>query len=65
MNETLNGHFDNSDQARNARRDMIAAGIPQDKIYVDEEKQLIKVIIPAAEARQIREIFETHDISEQ
>lgn len=65
MNKTLNGHFDNPEQARNTRKDLIAAGIPQEKIYIDEEKRLIKVIIPESETRQIRDIFETHGIAEQ
>lgn len=64
MNTTLTGRFDNADHARAARRDMIAAGIPQDKIFIDEDQQQIKVIIPEEQAPQIREVFNGHDISE-
>lgn len=64
MNTTLTGSFDKVDQARGARMEMIAAGIPQDKIYIDEDRQQIKVIIPEEESRQIREVFDSHDIVE-
>ncbi|MDT8409006.1 MAG: hypothetical protein RQ741_05355 [Wenzhouxiangellaceae bacterium] len=62
MNKTLNGHFDKPEQAKNTREDLIAVGIPQDKIFIDEHHQLIKVIIPEEETRQIEEIFERHQL---
>ncbi|HMB37895.1 MAG TPA: hypothetical protein VKO85_02370 [Wenzhouxiangellaceae bacterium] len=64
MNTTLTGRFEQVDQARVARKDMIAAGIPQEKIYIDEERQEIKVIIPEPESRQILEVFKNHNIAE-
>lgn len=64
MNTTLTGRFDNIDQARAARKELIAAGIPQEKIYIDKDLQQIKVIIPEEETSQIREIFSGHDIAE-
>ncbi len=62
MNKTLNGHYETADQARNTQEDLVATGIPQDKIYVDKDNQTIKVMIPAEEEREIREIFDRHDI---
>ncbi|MDX1635227.1 MAG: hypothetical protein R3280_11345 [Marinobacter sp.] len=62
MNKTLNGHYENPDQARNTQEDLVATGIPQDKVFVDEENQTIKVMIPAEEEREIQEIFDRHDI---
>ncbi|MFO7764413.1 MAG: hypothetical protein R6V61_11845 [Wenzhouxiangellaceae bacterium] len=64
MNTTLTGRFEEVDQARVARKDMIAAGIPQEKIYIDEDRQQIKVIIPEAQEPQIREAFKNHGIAE-
>lgn len=64
MNTTLTGRFEQVDQARVARKDMIAAGIPQEKIHIDEERQEIKVIMPEEESRQIREVFRNHNITE-
>lgn len=64
MNKTFTGNFDDVDQARAARKDMIAAGIPQEKIFVDEDQQQIKVIVPEELSPQIREVFGIHNLNE-
>lgn len=64
MNTTLTGRFEQLDQARVAREEMIAAGIPQDKIFIDEDQRQIKVIIPEEQSPQILEIFSSHDITQ-
>lgn len=62
MNKTLNGHYETPEQARNTHEDLVATGIPQDKVYVDEENQTIKVMIPSESEREIQEIFDRHEI---
>ncbi|MDY6891218.1 MAG: hypothetical protein SVU24_06375 [Pseudomonadota bacterium] len=63
MNKTINGSYDNHDQARNAWEDLIAIGIPREKVYIDEEAKVVKVIMPQETEAEIREIFERHGLN--
>ncbi|WP_166264620.1 hypothetical protein [Marinobacter caseinilyticus] len=63
MSKALNGHFTSKDQAKNVWDDLIATGIPRDNIYIDEDEDVIKVIIPQEEQREVKEIFDRHKIS--
>jgi hypothetical protein len=63
MSNVLNGNFTSNDQARNLEEDLIATGIPQDNIFVDEDQQIIRVKIPAEEQREIKEIFDRHEVT--
>ncbi|MBD3640140.1 MAG: hypothetical protein HUJ18_04005 [Marinobacter sp.] len=60
MNKTINGSYDDHDQAKNTWDDLIATGIPRDNIYIDEDNKQVKVIVPAETEREVREIFERH-----
>lgn len=60
MNKTINGAYDDHDQAKNTWDDLIATGIPRDNIYIDEDAKQVKVIVPAETEREVREIFERH-----
>ena len=60
MNKTINGSYDNHEQAKNTWDDLIATGIPRDNIYLDEEAKLVKVIVPEETEREVREIFDRH-----
>lgn len=62
MNKTINGAYDEHDQAKNTWDDLIATGIPRDNIFIDEEAKLVKVSVPAEAEREIREIFERHQL---
>lgn len=62
MNKTINGSYDNHDQAKNTWDDLIATGIPRDNIYLDEEAKLVKVIVPEETEREVREIFDRHGL---
>jgi len=62
-NKTMTGSFEDVDQARAARKYMVANGIPQEKIFIDDDRMEIKVIIPEEQTPQIREVFGNHDIS--
>jgi predicted acyltransferase (DUF342 family) len=63
VNKTINGSYDNHDQARNAWEDLIAIGIPREKVYIDEEAKVVKVIMPQETEAEIREIFERHGLN--
>ncbi|SFN09683.1 hypothetical protein [Marinobacter pelagius] len=60
MNKTINGSYDDHDQAKNTWDDLIATGIPRDNIYIDEDAKQVKVIVPEETEREVREIFERH-----
>lgn len=63
MGKAINGKFDNMDQARNTRNDLMGSEIPQELIYIDEDEQVIRVLLPPEEAREVYEIFDRHGIS--
>lgn len=63
MSKALNGNFTSKDQARNVRDDLIATGIPQESIYIEDELQVIRVMIPVEERREIEEIFDRHGVT--
>lgn len=63
MSKALNGKFTSKDQARNVRDDLIATGIPQENIYIEDEAQVIRVMIPTEERREIEEIFDRHRVT--
>lgn len=60
MNKTINGAYEDHDQAKNTWDDLIATGIPRDNIFIDEEAKVVKVSVPAETEREILEIFERH-----
>lgn len=60
MSKTLNGSYDDHDQAKNTWDDLIATGIPRDNIYIDEDARLVKVIVPEEAEREVQEIFARH-----
>ncbi|MCK2149628.1 MULTISPECIES: hypothetical protein [Marinobacter] len=62
MNKTINGSYQDHDQAKNTWDDLIATGIPRDNIYIDEDAKVVKVIAPAETEREIREIFGRHKL---
>lgn len=63
MSKALNGNFTSKDQARNVRDDLIAMGIPQESIFVEDEEQVIRVMIPTEERREIEEVFDRHGVT--
>jgi hypothetical protein len=63
MGKAINGKFENMDQARNTRDDLIGSEIPQDRIFIDEDEQTIRVMLPLEEAREVYEIFDRHGVT--
>ncbi len=63
MTKTVTGTYQSAGQIRNVREDLIATGIPQEQIYVDEENLEIKVIIADETEPEIEDILKRHDAS--
>lgn len=63
MNKAISGKFENMDQARNVRDDLMGSDIPQELIHIDEEQQMIRVMLPEEEAREIKQIYDRHGIT--
>ncbi|MCR8915065.1 hypothetical protein FDP08_17970 [Marinobacter panjinensis] len=63
MSKALNGHFTSREQARNVKDDLIAMGLPQENIYIEVDEQVIRVMIPSEERREIEEVFDRHRVT--
>ena len=63
MNKTINGRYDDPDQATNTLDDLVGTGIPRDKVYIDEANRTIKVMVPDEVEAEIQEIFSRHGVS--
>ena len=63
MGKAINGKFENMDQARNTRDDLIGSEIPQDVIFIDKEEQTIRVMLQQEEAGEVYEIFDRHGVT--
>lgn len=63
MTKTVTGTYESTDQIKNARDDLIATGVPQEQIFVDEDNLQIKVMIADATEPEIEDILKRHDAS--
>ena len=63
MTKTVTGTYESANQIKNAREDLIATGIPQEQIFVDEENRQIKVMIADETEPEIEDILKRHDAS--
>ncbi|WP_020677959.1 hypothetical protein [Geopsychrobacter electrodiphilus] len=61
MNETVTVTYASTDALKNAKNELIAAQIPEEKFFVDEEKLQIKVITPKATKSTIEELLNRHN----
>ena len=64
MTKTVTGTYQSANQIKNVRDDLIAIGIPQEQIFVDDENQQIKVMIADETEPEIQDILKQHDASE-
>lgn len=60
MTATVTGTYNSTDQVRNVEDDLLATGIPSEKIHVNEQTKQIKVIIPETTKPEIVEILNRH-----
>lgn len=63
MTKTITGSYDASLKIRNAKDDLIASGIDQEKIFPDEDHGQLKVMVPSDIEREIVEILNRHQPS--
>lgn len=63
MSKALNGKFTSKDQAKNVWDDLVGSEIPRDNIFIDEDEQVIRVMMPEEEHREIKEIFDRHGLT--
>ncbi len=61
MTKSVTGTYPSNTQIQNAREDLIAAGIPQEQIYVDKAQHQLKVLIADATEPEVEEILKRHD----
>ena len=62
MTTTVTGTYESTTQINNTREDLIAIGIPQEQIFVDEENHHIKVMIADVTEPEIEQIFKSHNL---
>jgi len=62
MQKTIRGRFEDADQAKNTRDELINAGIPNEQIHVDQADHMIRVILPSEEDAEVLEIFDRHGV---
>ncbi len=63
MNVTVSGTYDSVATARNVEEQLVAYGIPQENIFVDEDARQIKVTTPEATKAEIVAILKQHNPS--
>lgn len=63
MTKTLTGSYDSLDKARNALDDLINIGLDREKVFLDRDHTLVKVMIPDDIEREVREVLDRHDPS--
>ena len=64
MTSVVTCTYDSADKVYNARDDLVATGIPQEEIFVEEDSNKIKVITPDITKPEIVEILSRHEPSQ-
>lgn len=62
MKKTINGSYQDHYQVKNTWDELIEAGVPRERIYIDEDAKVIKVIVASEAEPEIREIFDRHKL---
>lgn len=62
--KTLTAIYPSPDGARNAFDDLINAGFAREKIHLDHDAGLVKVITPGDVESEARELLDRHDPTE-
>ena len=64
MTQAVVATYKNVRAMANVEEDLLATGIPNEKIKIDEEHRKIRVMVPNATKREIIEILNRHDPAE-
>jgi len=62
MSETVTVNYASADAMKNAVSDLLGAGIPQEKFFVNSADLQIKVITPKASRPEIEELLKRHSM---
>lgn len=61
MTKTVTAVYESEDTLKNVADELVSdAGIPQELVFVDNDKMEVKVVIAAATEGEIRSILERH-----
>lgn len=60
MSETITKTYASVEALHNVKEDLVATGIEQEHIFVDEENKQVKVITPKVTEAEILEILGRH-----
>jgi len=63
MTKILSGEYDSIDKARNALDDLINTGLDREKVFLDRDNTLVKVMIPNEIEAEVRDILDRHQPS--
>ncbi len=58
---TVTAKYDSADKVRNAKDDLLATGIPAEKVFVDADAMQIKVMTPEVTKAEILELLNRHE----
>lgn len=64
MAKTVTGVYDSAYTAHNAVDDLVSTGFDREKVFADEENKDVKVMIPDAAEREVKEILNRHRLIE-
>ncbi len=64
MTQAVVATYKNVQAMANVEEDLLATGIPNEKIKIDKEHRKIRVMVPNATKREIIEILNRHDPAE-
>jgi hypothetical protein len=64
MTQAVVATYTNVRAMANVEEDLLATGIPNEKIKIDKEHRKIRVMVPNATKREIIEILNRHDPAE-
>jgi hypothetical protein len=64
MTQAVVATYKNVRAMANVEEDLLATGIPNEKIKIDKEHRKIRVMVPNATKREIIEILNRHDPAE-
>lgn len=61
MFKTITATYDNKTALTNVVDDLVNDGLPREKIFADEDRLEVKVMIPTATESGITELLKRHD----
>lgn len=60
MTRTVTATYESVGTVRNVLDDLVSTGIDREKVFADEENNLVKVMIPDSVEGEVKEILNRH-----